>query len=101
MKPTIKRPLHDLLKMGAALVFVLGSAGSTTPAQEPNRLIFYLHGRILEEQGLGATSEVFGHYDYEGIVQELGRKGHTVVSEISRRSLNDVGEWSWNGLQAL
>jgi hypothetical protein len=64
------------------LFLVLFSAGSITLAREPNRLIFYLHGRILEEQGLGAKSEVFGHYDYEGIVQELGRDGHTVVSEI-------------------
>ena len=82
MKPIIKRNHRDWLIVGAILVFVLGWAGSITSAQEPNRLIFYLHGRILEEQGLGATSEVFGDYDYEGIVQELGRKGHTVVSEI-------------------
>ena len=68
--------------MGAALLFVLSSAGGTTASEEPRRLIFYLHGRILEEQGFGATSEVFGHYDYEGIVEALGRMGHTVVSEI-------------------
>ena len=86
MKPTIKRTLHGLLKMVVALLLVLGSVGNDTTAEEPNRLIFYLHGRILEEQGLGATSEVFGHYDYEGIVQELGRRGHTVVSEIRSKN---------------
>lgn len=86
MQATIKLKLRDLLKTGAALLFVLGSVGGQTTADEPNRLIFYLHGRILEEQGLGATSEVFGHYDYEGIVQELGRKGHTVVSDIRSKN---------------
>ncbi len=79
MKPTIKRPLHDSLKTSAALLLVLGSAGSITSAQEPNRLIFYLHGRILRES-----------------VQPLFVRARRV-----RRSLNDIGEWSWNGLQTL
>ena len=86
MKSLRTRTVQASLWTLAALMLALGSTGGATTAAGPNRFIYYLHGRILEEQGLGATSEVFGHYDYEGILEQLGKTGHTVVSEIRAKN---------------
>jgi hypothetical protein len=48
----------------------------------PRRLLYYLHGKILEDQGPRAVSERFGPYEYEAILDALGREGHEVVSEV-------------------
>ena len=44
--------------------------------------IFYLHGRIIEEEGPQPVHERFGLYDYPAIVEALGADGATVISEI-------------------
>jgi hypothetical protein len=44
--------------------------------------IFYLHGRIVEDEGLRPVHERFGLYDYPAIVEALGANGATVVSEV-------------------
>jgi hypothetical protein len=46
------------------------------------RYVFYLHGRIVEEQGARAVSPDFGAYDYTGITRALAAPGFVVVSEI-------------------
>ena len=43
--------------------------------------LFYLHGKILEDQGLPAVSPDFGVYEYEAILEELTNRGFTVISE--------------------
>ena len=45
------------------------------------RYALYVHGRILEEQGVGAVSADFGLYQYEAILQALASRGFTVISE--------------------
>ncbi len=45
------------------------------------RYALYLHGRILEEQGVGAVSAEFGLYQYEAILQALAARGFTVIAE--------------------
>lgn len=47
-----------------------------------SRYLFYLHGRILEDQGPDAVSPEFGPYKYSAIVQQLADSGFTVISEI-------------------
>jgi len=44
--------------------------------------IFYLHGRIVEDEGPRPVHERFGLYDYPAIVETLGADGALVVSEV-------------------
>jgi hypothetical protein len=39
-----------------------------------DRVLFYLHGKIVEDQGPSAESERYGRYEYEAILKRLGRK---------------------------
>ena len=43
--------------------------------------LFYLHGRIIEEQGIRPTSERYGVYEYEKILDTLKSRGLVVISE--------------------
>jgi hypothetical protein len=44
--------------------------------------VFYLHGRIVEQQGESAVSPDFGRYEYRAILDALARAGHRVISEL-------------------
>jgi hypothetical protein len=46
------------------------------------RYLIYLHGRILEVQGLQAKSPDFGPYEYDAILRALAGKGLVVISEL-------------------
>jgi hypothetical protein len=52
------------------------------------RYLFYLHGKIIEDQGLPAVSPDFGEYEYEAILESLGRTGLTVISEQRGKEAN-------------
>jgi metallo-beta-lactamase class B len=52
------------------------------------RYALYVHGRILEDQGVGAVSPDFGLYQYETILQALAARGFTVIAE---RRVGDQG----------
>jgi hypothetical protein len=43
--------------------------------------LFYLHGKIIEDQGLPAISPEFGEYEYEAILDTLRGHGFVVRSE--------------------
>ncbi len=45
------------------------------------KYIFYLHGRIIEEQGIRPVSEKYGTYEYEEILKSLAETGFDVISE--------------------
>ena len=47
-----------------------------------NRHIFYLHGRIIEVQGINAVSEQFGSYQYNDIIAALEKSGAVVHHEL-------------------
>jgi predicted esterase len=64
----------------AGLVF--SEPGFTNPAG--GHYIFYLHGKIVEDQGRNAVSERFGPYEYDRIVSALGQTGAEVVSEVRK-----------------
>ncbi|HKQ98125.1 MAG TPA: hypothetical protein VJV75_09645, partial [Candidatus Polarisedimenticolia bacterium] len=44
--------------------------------------LFYLHGRIVQEQGRNAVSPDYGPYLYDPILARLAATGVTVVSEV-------------------
>jgi hypothetical protein len=50
--------------------------------------LFYLHGKILEDQGINAVSEKYGPYDYEKIVSALKKRGFVVISEVRSKNTN-------------
>lgn len=43
--------------------------------------LFYLHGRIVEDQGLYAVSPDYGEYEYVTILKKLASYGFVVISE--------------------
>jgi hypothetical protein len=45
------------------------------------RYMFYLHGMIVENEGIRPTSPRYGVYEYEQILETLASKGFIVISE--------------------
>ena len=43
--------------------------------------LFYIHGRIIEEQGIPAMDPVFGEYEYQPILERFSSYGVVVISE--------------------
>ena len=60
---------------------------SIDPAQH---YLFYLHGRIIEEQGLPAVSPEHGEYEYEAILEKLSGYGLRVISEARPKNTDPV-----------
>ena len=50
-----------------------------------SRYLFYLHGRIVEAGNLRPTSERFGIYEYDQILETMKQRGFVVISEPRRR----------------
>jgi hypothetical protein len=67
-----------------------------------HRYMVYLHGKIVEDQGLPATNPEFGEYQYEAILESLESQGFVVISELrpknadqwvyARRGATQVGQ---------
>jgi hypothetical protein len=63
---------------------VYGQKNNTSGPKEidrSSRYIFYLHGKIIEEQGANAFSEEYGKYEYQKILDTLTKAGFVVISE--------------------
>jgi dienelactone hydrolase len=56
---------------------------NSLPAEiQPDRhYLFYLHGQIVEDQGVRPVHPEFGVYEYEAILASLAEEGFLVVSE--------------------
>jgi len=52
--------------------------------------LFYLHGKIIEDQGIPAISPDFGEYEYGSILEKLGRYGFVVLSEQRPKNTDGV-----------
>ena len=46
-----------------------------------SRYLFYIHGRIIEVQGIPAVDPTFGEYQYPAILEKLAGYGFVVLSE--------------------
>lgn len=74
------------------------------------RYLFYLHGRIIEDQGIPAVDPTFGEYQYQAILDKLASYGFVVLSEVrskntdslayARRVAGQVGELLQAGVPA-
>jgi len=61
------------------------------------RYLFYLHGRIVEDQGVPAISPEYGEYEYEAILEALADYGFVVISEQRPRNA-DGWEYARRGV---
>lgn len=54
--------------------------------------LFYLHGKIVEDQGANAVDTVngFGAYQYEDILHTFKKAGFTVLSEVRPKNTDPV-----------
>ena len=77
----------------AVCIAVLMLAAQSLSAQLRGRYLFYLHGKILEEQGKNAVSPVFGRYEYDSIISAFTENGFQVLSEI-RPAHTDVKQYA-------
>lgn len=78
-----------------AVVERAGRAGGTvrTDPRAPDpaaRYLFYLHARIVEDEGLPAISPEHGEYQYGAILDRLASFGFVVVSEVRPQGANST-----------
>jgi len=59
------------------------------------RYLFYLHGRIIEDQGPSAIDSIhgFGAYQYENILNTFRENNFVVISEVRKKN-TDVQEYA-------
>lgn len=69
--------------VGVTLTPALGPSGFAFPTEidRTRRYMFYLHGKIVEDQGIPAISPEYGEYRYEEILKALQSYGFVVISE--------------------
>jgi len=74
------------LKLFVLLYFLL----HTSLLSFSQGIIFYLHGQIVEDQGLPAidTLQGYGTYEYENILNAFRQKSFTVISEVREKGTN-------------
>ncbi len=53
------------------------------------KYLFYLHGKIVEDQGANAVSPYFGSYQYEAILDSF-RSAHFIVKSEVRKSNTEI-----------
>jgi hypothetical protein len=54
------------------------------------RYMFYLHGKIIEDQGIPAVSSEYGTYEYEAIMEKLASHGFTLITEQRQKNTNGM-----------
>jgi len=52
--------------------------------------MFYLHGQIIEDQGIPAVSPQYGEYEYQEILERLSDFGFVVISEQRPKNTDGV-----------
>lgn len=60
-----------------------------------SRYLFFLHGKIVEKQGLPATSRLYGYYDYYGMLDTFASEDFNVISEV-RQSGTEIYDYAHN-----
>lgn len=71
----------------------MSSYGFPASIDSTQQYLFYLHGRIIEDQGIPAISSDYGEYEYQAILEKLASSGFVVISE-QRAKNTDVKEYA-------
>jgi len=75
---------------------ILNAPGQTTDTfasestSRQKKFLFYLHGGIVQDQGINAVSPQFGPYRYGGIVDTLRSFGYHVISEVRPKGTVEI-----------
>jgi len=72
-------------------LLIIALLNSCSP-QKIKKHVFYLHGRIIELQGLDANHAQYGKYEFENILAALEAPNHILYAEV-RDSLTDVNRF--------
>jgi hypothetical protein len=82
-------PSAAILQASAAPAFITDYEfpDSIDPAKQ---YLFYLHGKIIEDQGIPAISPDYGEYEYEAILESLSGYGFVVISEQRPKNADGV-----------
>jgi len=51
--------------------------------------MFYVHGRIIEEQGIHAVHPEYGAYEYLAILDSLSKYGYNVISNVRPKNADE------------
>ena len=76
------------MKLKLFIFFLVAIAFSSCNAQLPTKHIFYIHGRIIEQQGKNAVSEQFGKYEFDSIIAALKVENAIVHAEIRNSNVD-------------
>lgn len=76
------------MKLKLFIFFLVAIAFSSCNAQLPTKHIFYIHGRIIEQQGKNAVSEQFGKYEFDSIITALKVENGIVHAEIRNSNVD-------------
>lgn len=58
-----------------------------TPSQ---KYVFYLHGGIVQKQGVNAVSQYYGAYKYLDILDTLRSHGYNIISEVRPKGTDET-----------
>ena len=75
------------------LLIVLAAFAASSPAERQGKQVhymFYLHGGIIQEEGINAVSAQFGKYEYRAILDTLAANGFRVISEPRAKETEDI-----------
>lgn len=87
------KPLFVLIvciSLGGSVSSQTISAFIPERVEASQRFLFYLHGGIIQEQGVNAISPRFGAYEYLKILDTLSSHGFHVISEARPRGTEEV-----------
>jgi hypothetical protein len=75
-----------------SIIFALVLFG-ISEAAIAQKYVFYLHGKIVEDQGANASNTAYGKYEYDNILAKFREAHFTVLSEC-RKPNTDVKEYA-------
>ena len=80
---------HAFIKTLLPFAFILVAGSPASQAAGAEKYLFYLHGKIIEDQGIPRPrSEKFGYYEYEKILETFRKRGFTVHSGMRPANTN-------------
>ena len=96
VEPTPTSPAITPTSTNTAIPTALATPAFITDYEFPdsikpaNQYLFYLHGKIIEDQGIPAVSPDYGEYEYEAILEKLSGFGFVVISEQRPKNADGV-----------
>ena len=88
--PSTNPTVHTSSSEQPSPVFDLSKFAFPKSVDITKRYLFYLHGRIVEEQGIPAVDPVFGEYEYQSILERLSSYEFVVISEQRVKNTDSI-----------